>query len=154
MGSTCKTRAGTEISKLKKPRFFLYNIKSTYSCQLKFTNMIQYTLMCIRQTFLREILDIFVNITDCCFLLGWYRMKWVASLVLTCSCFKAVLQLQIRLFKIPEKIYSQPHGLCFSDFTRQTCFHLSVYIQISISKYLINFLTIYFFKEIHNYIFL
>ena len=30
-------------------------------------------------------------------------MKWVASLVLTFSCFKAVLQLQIRLFKIPEK---------------------------------------------------
>ena len=61
--------------------------------------MIQHTLMCSRQQFLREILDILVNFPDCCFL-EWHWMKWVSSPVLTFSCFKAVLQLQIRIYKL------------------------------------------------------
>ena len=38
--------------------------------------------MCFRKEFLREILDILVNVTGRCFL-GWYQMKLLASPVLT-----------------------------------------------------------------------
>ena len=61
---------------------------------LIFTNMIQYTIMCTRLQFRGKILDILVDITDCCFL-GGYWMKRVVhvSPVSAFLCFKAVLQL-------------------------------------------------------------
>ena len=64
---------------------------------LTYINTYHYVFLNVySQRILREILDILENITDWCFL-GWYRMKSVASPVLTFLCFKAVLQLYIRI---------------------------------------------------------
>ena len=86
-----KSKAGPGISILNTGVFDRTSKVHVHFTDIHTHNYVIYSLMCTRKEFLRETLDILVNITDWCFL-GWYRMKWVASPVLTFLCLKAVLQ--------------------------------------------------------------